>query len=59
MERLAREIGLAMKDPNVASRLTPNGILPTDVSLDAFDALIVKEIEVNAEIAKSISLRPT
>jgi len=59
MERLAREIGLAMKEPNVASRLTPNGILPTDLTLDAFDALIAKEIEVNAEIAKSISLRPS
>ena len=59
MERLAREIGLAMKEPNVASRLTPNGILPTDLTLHAFDALIAKEIEVNAEIAKSISLRPS
>lgn len=59
LERLAREIGRAMKEPNVASRLTPNGILPTDVTLDAFDALIAKEIEVNAEIAKSIALRPT
>lgn len=59
MERLAREIGLAIKEPNVASRLAPNGILPTNVALDAFDALIAKEIEINAEIAKSISLRPS
>jgi tripartite-type tricarboxylate transporter receptor subunit TctC len=59
MERLAREIGTAMKEPGVAARLAPNGILPTDLTLDAFDAAIVKEIEINAEIAKAISLRPT
>lgn len=59
MERLAREIGIALKEPNVASRLEPNGIIPTDVSLDAFDALIAREMEVNAEIAKAIQLKPS
>ena len=57
LERLAREIGLAMKVPSVAARLAPNGIQPTDVTLEAFDALIVKDIEVHMQIAKAISLR--
>lgn len=57
MERLAREIGRALKEPKVTEKLTPNGILPTDVALEAFDALIAREIEVNAEIAKAIALK--
>lgn len=59
IERLAREIGIALKDPNVVSRMEPNGIIPTDVKLDAFEAAISKEMEVNAEIAKAISLKPS
>lgn len=58
LERLASEIGKAMKVPSVAARLEPNGILPTDLTLDAFDALIAKEIEVQAQIAKAVSLKP-
>jgi tripartite-type tricarboxylate transporter receptor subunit TctC len=59
VERLAREIGIALKEPNVVSRLEPNGIIPTDVKLKAFEAASSKEIEVNAAIAKAISLKPT
>ena len=57
LERLAREIGLAMKVPSVAARLEPNGIQPTDVTLEAFDALVERDIEVHGQIARAISLR--
>ena len=59
LERLAREVGLAMKEPDVAAKLEPNGILPKDVTLEAFDAQIVRDIEINAEIAKALALAPS
>ena len=58
IERLAREVGIALKDPKVASKLTPNGMLITDVTLAAFDAQIAAEVQTNAAIAKALGLKP-
>ena len=58
LERLAREIAAAVKEPGVAAKLEPNGIIPMSVELDAFGAQIASEIKVNAGLAKSLALKP-
>ncbi len=58
LERLAREIAAAVKEPGVAAKLEPNGIVPMPLELDAFGALIAKEIKDNAVLAKALALKP-
>lgn len=58
VERLAAEVAKALKEPKVADKLTPNGMLITSVSLKAFDAQIAQEIRNNAAIAKALGLKP-
>jgi tripartite-type tricarboxylate transporter receptor subunit TctC len=58
LERLAREIAAAVKEPAIAAKLEPNGIVPMPLELDAFGALIAKEINDNAVLAKALALKP-
>lgn len=58
IERLAKEVAAALKEPKVADKLTPNGMLIMSVSLAAFDAQIAQEIKTNAAIAKALGLKP-
>lgn len=58
LERLAREIAAAVKEPAIAAKLEPNGIVPMPVELDAFAAVIAEEIKNNAVLAKALALKP-
>lgn len=58
LERLAREIAAAVKEPSIAAKLEPNGIVPMPLELDAFAAVIADEIKNNAVLAKALALKP-
>lgn len=59
VERLAREVAAALKEPKVADKLTPNGMLIMPVALQAFDTQIANEISTNAQIARALGLKPS
>ncbi len=57
IERLAKEVAAALKEPKVADKLTPNGMLVLSVALKAFDDQIAQEVKNNAAIAKALGLK--
>lgn len=58
LERLAREIATAVKEPGVAAKLEPNGIVPMPIELAAFGELIATELKANAVLTKTLALKP-
>ena len=57
LERLAKEVAAALKNPKVADKLTPNGMEIVAVELKAFDAVIITELKGNAVLAKALALK--
>lgn len=57
LERLAKEIAEAVKEPSISSKLEPNGIVPMPVALDGFGAIIANELKSNAVLARTLNLK--
>ena len=52
IDRIAKEVSWAVKDPNVAERLTSNGVDPLGNSPEEFAAQIASDIAFWAEAVK-------
>ncbi|MBN8508938.1 MAG: tripartite tricarboxylate transporter substrate binding protein [Burkholderiales bacterium] len=57
VERLHRETVRALQEPRVRERLAGLGVDPLDMTPTEFDALVQKEVEINAGLVKAIGLK--
>ena len=57
IERLHKEVELALEDPKVAEKLGPNGVERVRIAPTAFDAQIGQELKANAALAKALGLK--
>jgi tripartite-type tricarboxylate transporter receptor subunit TctC len=57
VERLHRETVNALQEPRVRERLAGLGVDPLDMTPAEFDALVHKEIDINAGLVRTIGLR--
>ena len=58
VERLNREVAIALKRPDIAEKIRNLGGEPTPMTSGEFDAFVAKEIAVNAEIVKASGYKP-
>lgn len=58
VERLNREVVIALKRPDIAEKIRNLGGEPTPMTPAEFDAFVGKEIAVNAEIVKASGYKP-
>jgi tripartite-type tricarboxylate transporter receptor subunit TctC len=57
VEKLHRETVKALQDPKVRERLAELGVDPLNMTPAEFDALVRKEIDINAALVKAIGLK--
>jgi len=57
VDRIAKEVARAVKDPKIAALLTANGVDPLGNTPDEFAAMIAAEIPVWADAVKSAGIR--
>ena len=57
VDRLHQECTKALNNPNVLAKFEPQGVEPMSLSPTEFDALIVKEIEINKALVKAAGLK--
>jgi tripartite-type tricarboxylate transporter receptor subunit TctC len=57
VEKLHRETATALQEPKVRERLAGLGVDPLNMTPSEFDALVRKEIDVNAALVKAIGLK--
>jgi len=58
VERLNREVAIALKRPDIAEKIRNLGGEPTPMTAADFDAFVRKEIAVNADIVKASAYKP-
>ena len=58
VERLNREVAIALKRPDIAEKIHNLGGEPTPMTAAEFDAFVAKEIAINAEIVKESGYKP-
>ena len=58
VERLNREVTIALKRQDIADKIRNLGGQPTPMTAAEFDAFVLKEIAANAEIVKAAGYRP-
>ena len=58
VDRLHRETLKALQEPKVRDKLATLGVDPMVMTPTEFDALVEKEIAVNAALVKAIGLKP-
>ncbi len=58
VERLNREVAIALNRPDIAEKIRNLGGEPTPMTATEFDAFVAKEIAVNAEIVKASGYKP-
>lgn len=57
VQRLNREFGAALAQPDVQDRMQKLGVEPLNLSQPAFDAMLRKELSDNAELVKRAGIR--
>jgi tripartite-type tricarboxylate transporter receptor subunit TctC len=57
VERLHGETATALQQPKVRERLAGLGVDPLNLTPSEFDALVRKEIDINAALVKAIGLK--
>jgi tripartite-type tricarboxylate transporter receptor subunit TctC len=57
VDKLHRETAKALQEPKVRERLAGLGVDPMDMTPAEFDALVRKEIDINATLVKAIGLK--
>jgi tripartite-type tricarboxylate transporter receptor subunit TctC len=57
VERLAQETRKALAEPKVRDRLAALGIEPMEMTHEAFDAFVKKQIGTDAELVRTARLK--
>ena len=58
VDKLHRETLKALQEPKVRDKLAKLGVDPMVMTPTEFDALVAKEIAINAALVKAIGLKP-